>query len=508
MNILKILFIFTLSLTSFAQQSSSTIGVAEEKVEVVLGIDKVLQVDFRITARSVQVANQRILKVQPVNTAAGTSELVLKGEAPGITSVTVRNRLGAISKRYLVTVTATEKSKQISEIKEQLGPIEGLEINLRGGKIFVEGKIIVPGDIGRIVKVLEDYPDVKNLVEVSPQTYLIISREMQDGLRRNNLKDVTVRFFNNSYLLEGIVNSEEESNLAVKIAATYLPDRIESLARRTDSVQQLGRDEIIKNFLAINRKPQPPQPSKLIKITAQFVELSKDYNRVFGFKWNPSVGTTGGQIVFGRGENGGTITTTSSGSFGGTINQLFPKLSSAKAAGYARIVQSGMVITKDGEKAKLSKGSERNVAVGTGEFQQAKVIEAGFNLDVTPKILQEEKINLDIILGVSSSQGTDKQTNSLDTKLIVKSRESAVVGGISINKTATEYDKDPPDGVSTTSSEDTDSSTQTFSLFSFVRSKDVSKSKEQFVVFITPEIIESASTGTEDIKRKFRKRGP
>lgn len=507
MKIINLIALFIFSISSFAQQVTTGIGVQEEKVEVVLGIDKVLPIDFTITSRSVQVANQKILKVQPVNTAAGTSELVLKGEAPGITSVTVRDRLGEIKKRYLVTVTATEKSKLISEIKEQLGPIEGLEINLKGGKVFVEGKIIVPGDIGRIVKVLEDYPDVKNLVEVSPQTYLIISREMQDGLRRNNLKDVTVRFFNNSYLLEGIVNSEEESALAVKIAATYLPDRIQSLARRTDAVQQLGKEEIIKNFLAINRKPQPPQAAKLIKITAQFVELSKDYNRVFGFKWNPSVGTTGGQIVFGKQDGSGTVTTTTTGGFGGKISQLFPKLSSAKAAGYARIVQSGMVITKDGEKANLSKGSERNVAVGTGEFQQAKVIEAGFNLGVTPKILQEEKINLDISLGVSSSQGTDKQTNSLDTKIIVKSRESAVVGGISINKTATEYDKDPPDGVSTTSAAD-DSVDQTFSLFSFVRSKDVSKSKEQFVVFITPEIIESASTGTEDIKRKFRKRGP
>ncbi len=507
MKLIKLVIFTLLTVQAFAQQTGANIGVQEEKVEVVLGIDKVLPIDFTITSRSVQVANQRILKVQPVNTAAGTSELVLKGEGPGITSVTVRDKLGAIKKRYLVTVTATEKSKLISELKEQLGPIEGLEINLKGGKVYVEGKIIVPGDIGRIVKVLEDYPDVKNLVEVSPQTYLIISREMQEGLRRNNLKDVTVRFFNNSYLLEGIVNSEEESALAVKIAATYLPDRIQSLARRTDSVQQLGKDEIIKNFLAINRKPQPPQAAKLIKITAQFVELSKDYNRVFGFKWNPTVGTSGAQITFGKTVDGGTISTSSNGTFGGQISQLFPKLSSAKAAGYARIVQSGVIITKDGEKAKLSKGSERNVAVGTGEFQQAKVIEAGFNLDVTPKILQEEKINLDIILGVSSSQGADKQSNNLDTKIIVKSRESAVVGGISINKTATEYDKDPPDGVSTTSS-DSDSAEQTFSLFSFVRSKDVSKSKEQFVVFITPEIIESASTGTEDIKRKFRKRGP
>lgn len=78
-----------------------------------------------------------------------------------------------------------------------------------------------------------------------------------------------------------------------------------------------------------------------------------------------------------------------------------------------------------------------------------------------------------------------------------------MIGGISINKSTTNYDKDVPGGTGDTAVDAESGS----ALFNFLRSKSITKSKEQFVVFITPEIIGSASEGTESIKRKFRKRG-
>ena len=40
----------------------------------------------------------------------------------------------------------------------------------------------------------------------------------------------------------------------------------------------------------------------------------------------------------------------------------------------------------------------------------------------------------------------------------------------------------------------------------FLRSKSNLTSRSQFAFFVTPEIIESASDGTEEIKKKFRQR--
>lgn len=119
-------------------------------------------------------------------------------------------------------------------------------------------------------------------------------------------------------------------------------------------------------------------------------------------------------------------------------------------------------------------------------------------MSVEPKVLQEEKINLRIGVNVNSIVGGDgaaTQENSVSTELIVKSKESAVVGGIVVNKSSTDYDKLPEDDVEDASP-----------LFSFVRSKSHTNSKSQFVVFVTPEIIESAGSATDEIKKKFRRR--
>lgn len=92
----------------------------------------------------------------------------------------------------------------------------------------------------------------------------------------------------------------------------------------------------------------------MIKVTAQFVELTKDYNRIFGFKWEPLLSDGQGTISFGKTTSGG-VTTQSAGTLSGTISNLFPKLSSAKAAGFARVIQSGVIVIKDKVQGTISK---------------------------------------------------------------------------------------------------------------------------------------------------------
>ena len=488
MNKLSFIFIFWASLL-FSQE------VLEEEIEIILGIDKLMKIDF-LPSTKVQIADPSVVGVQLI---PQKREITIQGKKSGRSSITFRDQFGNIKLRYVVNITATEKSKIIQELIELIGDVEGLEIGLKGNKVYVGGKIIVPGDIGKIVIILEQYKEVLNLIEVSPQTYQIVARKMQEGLRKNNLRDVTVRFFNNSYILEGIINSDAQEKLAIDIAKAYLPDRIESLARRTDSVQSVTQNEIIKNFLVKNTRPPPPQIKKLVKITAQFVELAKDYNKIFGFKWTPTVSGGGGSIAIGRSTSGG-ITTKSNGVFSTTIGQLFPKLNSAKAAGRARVIQSGIIIVTDGVKGTIKRKTNKNTSVGTNEFTKPITLSAGFDLGVEPRVLQEEKISLKVSLQVSSSVDKDVYTNDISTELIIKSKQSAVIGGVSVNKSSTEYDKDPPGGVDSVGEGG-------FPLFSFLRSKEIARSKEQFVVFITPEIIENASSGTEGIKRKFRRRG-
>ncbi len=491
-KLVHFIFLILISLSLYAQEDSDII---EKNIEVVLGIDKMIKMDFSPSTK-VQVGNESFLTYQII---PQKREITLKGIKPGKTSVTIRNTVGDIKAKYLVNITASDQSKIVQELRDFLGDVEGLEIGIKGNQVYVGGNIVVPTDIGRVVTVLEKYPDVVRLVELSPHTQRIIAKKMQTEIQKNNMRDVTVRVVNGLFWLEGIVTSDGLKKKAYSIASAYIPPRIESLAVRTESVQTIKNRDIIQNFININQKKAPQPVPKLVKVTAQFVELTKDYSKVFGFKWEPTLSGNGGEIALGKTASGG-VTTSSSNTLTATISNLFPKLGSAKSAGYARVIQSGVVIIKNNTTGKISKNSKKQFQFGSNEFARTGEASAGFNMTVTPKILPGEKVDMNMFIGVSANIGEPPETlsNSISTALVVKSKDSAVVGGIVVSKSATSFDKTPPDGKS-----EVEGGTR---LFSFLRSKDYSTSKSQFAVFVTPEIIESATSGTEEIKRKFKRR--
>ena len=498
-------FFFLFNHIVFAQDSVKDIDVDSEnndpkakKIDIILGIDRIEKLSYSPSA-NVQVGNEAIVTYQLI---PSKREITLKGIKAGKTSVIVRNLVGDIKSKFFVTVTANDQSNVIRELKDYLGDIEGIEIGIKGDQAYVGGKIVVPGDIGLINIILKKYPDVLQLVELHPQSQRIVAKNMQDEIQKNGLPDVTVRIVNKLYWLEGVVRTDDEKERANNIALAYLPDRILTLAEREDSIQKAVKP-IVQNFIVVNRAKRKPAPlDKLIKITAQFVELSKDYSKIFGFKWNPILGGSGGNIRFGKTQSGGVVTK-SNGTLSGVISNLFPKLSTAKSAGFARVVQSGVLIVKDGatEPGNIKKTTTHPFAIGSGEFMTSGKAEAGFNLNAKASIVKEEQIELKLGIGVSSLVGDPPKTltNNIKTEVIVKSKESAVVGGIAINTNSTDFDKNPPGG--------TDNIENGAPLFNFIRSKSYQTAKNQFVVFVTPEIIESASDGTAEIQKKFRRRG-
>lgn len=485
-------------------------AVAENKdLEVAMGIDAIEKINFDFSPK-ITIGNDSLLRIIAI---PSKKELVFKGLKPGRTSVTLRDTVGDIRINYTVVITATGKSNTVSELRELIGDVEGLEIGIKGGKVFVGGEIVVPDDIGRVSQVLASYPDVLTLIELSPQTQRVIARKMSDELARNNLKDVTVRVVNKVYWLEGVVSNPSKKTLAVTIARSYLPPKIQNLSTANSRVQTPVTEDII-DFIAVNEKKEPQPAPKMVKIQAQFVELTKSYNKVFAFKWAPLMGADESQIQFGQTANG-NITSNSSGTLSATISNLFPKLNAAKSAGYARTIQSGMVIVRDGfdQGGKIKKTTTIPFALGTGDFTKATQAEVGFDLEVKPKVLEQEKIELGIVLSVSVNTASGGATpvttnNSVNTNLVLKSKESAAIGGIVQNTSATDYDNTGNDPAPTTQSSGGASGgggggTPLFRLY---RSKSYTTNKSQYVIFVTPEIIESASAGSEEIRKKFRRR--
>lgn len=485
------LFLF-ISFTAFAQKS-----VDERDINVAIGIDQTEKLDYKYNTR-VEVGNESIVKLILV---PSKQEVTFRGLKEGKTSVTFRDTLGEIRTKYLVTVTADETSRTVSDLRDLLGDIEGIEIGVKGGKVFIGGEIVVPTDIGRIEAVVGNNEEVLLLYELSPQTQRVIARKMQDEISRNGMKNVTVRIVNKVFWVEGVVTSQDQYKLAEKIVVGYLPPQVKSLysgAARSSDVKGKSPYEL---FLTVDAKKQKQPPEKLIKVSSQFVELSRDYTKVFAFKWAPLMSADNSSIRFGRTEDGG-VSSESSGSLSGVISNLFPKLQSAKDAGYARVIQSGMVITKNDNKASINKTTKTYFGVGGGDFTRAESADIGFSMSVQPRVQEDENILMSLSINVNLPTGESNgapinSNNKVDTQVVVKSNQSAVIGGVVQNQTITTYDKSDPNPGATEGGS---------ALFTFIRSKSYKTTKNQFVIFVTPEIIQSASTGTEEIRKKFRRR--
>lgn len=508
--VVKNYFLFALIalfMTSFswAQDStSSTSSAAPTKdLEIALGITSIEKLDFDFNSK-VSVANEQLLKLRVI---PAKREIEFIGLKPGKTTAIIRDNVGDVRLIYTVVVTATGKSNEVSELRELIGDVEGLEIGIKGGKVFVGGEIVVPEDIGKVSKVLASYPGVLTLIELSPQTQRVIARKMSDELAKNNLKDVTVRVVNKTYWLEGVVSNEEKKKLALIIAKAYLPPKILSIASGESRFATPEQSDII-DFIAVNEKKEPQPAPKMVKITSQFVELSKSYGKIFAFKWAPLMGEDGSQISFGQTASGNLTAKSTSNTLSATISNLFPKLNAAKSAGYARVIQSAMIIVRDQQKGNIKKNTSIPYAIGTGDFTKATSASVGITMDVQPRILEQEKVEMPLNIEVSLGDGgTPPRTtqNSINTNLVVKSKESAAIGGIVQNSSSTNYDNTGNDPAPTTASGSTGGSGGS-PLFRLFRSKDYKTEKSQYVIFVTPEIIESATAGTEEIRRKFRRR--
>jgi pilus assembly protein CpaC len=340
------------------------------------------------------------------------------------------------------------------------------------------------------------------LMTLSPLALRVIAKKIQDDINAF-APTVTTRVVNNTIWLEGEVNSPDEVERSKQIAVLYIPEvRPSQQIDKDVNAVRIPPRSIVQSFLRV-KKPPPSPLEKLVRITVYFVELSKDYNRLFSFKWAPSFTAAGepqiaiGQLADGTAGAQGT-------SFSAVISSLIPKLQTAQQAGYARILKTGTLITKSGSKGLLKEQTEfsslAQVSGPQGGTQlAAQKTPVGLSIEVLPKVLGGEDVELDIDMTQSTVVGTapagDRAptvaANAVTTKLYLKSNDSAAVAGVSGQEVGTDFNKAP---------------TAADPLFSLSRSKEYKKINSRFVVFVTPQIIESASQGSEDLKRDFRVR--
>jgi pilus assembly protein CpaC len=501
------------------KRSRLTSDVSEDQADrrrllLTTGEDKTVDLDFDANTRAEGISVGNPLLVATTLVKVGDKrQIVFKPLKAGETNVIVRDADGNIRLIFMVRITGSNLLRIAGEIRDLLRDVEGIDIRIVGPKIILEGEVLVPADYGRIALVVADaaYSGfVMNLTTLSPLGMQVLAKKIESDIK-NFAPNVTTRVVNGVIFLEGSVKSADEAHRADQIARIYLPDmRPTTLIERDDKTSrgpQVPR-QMIQNFILIEPPAQKKQ-EKLVRVTIHFVELSKDYSKFFGFKWEPGF-TSEPTISVGQGTSGAT----SAGgmSFSATISSLIPKLKSAQEAGYARVLKTGTVIVRSGQPAKLDELTQFPFVVAGPNGQVSPGSQpVGLSMGVTPAILgQSEDIQMDLNMNQISlvSLGSNgappvTATHKVETKLYVKSKESAAVAAVNSTDIATAFNKDDPAGGSFNSNQ---TGQTTDALFTLKHTKDYSKKKSQFVIFVTPEIIENASEGSDDLKRNFRVR--
>ncbi len=467
------------------------------------GEDKAVDLDFDMAGSDgVAIGNPTIVTTQSV-TIGGKQQIVFKPLKAGETTVSLRDKEGEIRLIFKVRVTGSSLLRIKTELQSLLRDIEGIDTRIVGPKVVVEGEVLVPADYGRLLSVIQDkaYIDfVLNLATLSPLALQVLAKRIQEDVN-SFAPNVRTRVVNGLIFLEGTVENKDNADRAAKVATLYVPElRPGSQLERDPTVQRLPPRSLVQNFIVIN-PPPPKKQERLVRITINFVELKKEYHKLFGFKWQPFYkrDPSGSSLTVGSGGSSGLSLTT-------TIFNLFPKLQSAQDAGYARILKTGTVITRSGQPASLEENTEFSYTqvAPNGQLTAAKE-PVGLSVNVTPLILgQSEDIQMDLnmnqknLVGRAPTSAVPPITAShkVATKIYVKSNESAAVAGVVSGTVGTDFNKDDPSP--NTASEDSEP------LFNLLRSKAYRKEKSQFVIFVTPQIIDNASEGTEDLKKNFR----
>jgi pilus assembly protein CpaC len=159
-----------------------------EQQVVAVGAQTVVRVDFPIGRSALandKVADFRILESR--------HEVLLIGRQAGETTLSLWDQQGTLQREILIRVRPSSGgARQITEeLQELLGGIEGIEYREVGGTVWIEGEVLTERDLDRITKVLESYPEVRSLVELSPMTQQMMDRAQADSIKTVQM-DVTI----------------------------------------------------------------------------------------------------------------------------------------------------------------------------------------------------------------------------------------------------------------------------------------------------------------------------
>lgn len=406
-------------------------------------------------------------------------------KSPGETMLIIFDPQGEQQAALRLIVSSRDLNEYVRQLTTLLSDIEGITLRVLDQKVVIDGELYVPEDKQRIQKVIGNAPNVLDLTVLSRDTQRIIAKKIQKEI---GMDEINVRPLKGQVILEGEVYSEAAMKKAVKIAELYA-------------------DKVI-NVMEIRNVPAPPTKAKTIQVVAHFVEVAKNYAKNFLFQWSPipKIGVSG-VYNFDPISGGSNF----SGAMTGQTENILPRIDYFRSLGVVRVLENPSVSVKSGHSATIRSGTRigfpvisPQTGVTTLDYQNI-----GITLQISP-FARGGDVDLNISVEVSSLGTPDIQgsvaidNSSIATQQFVRSGESVVIGGLTRYSVRNILDRPPPKGGSSQAEGASTETDDTLgSIFNMFKSSDFSRQRSQFLIFITPTILDEAKDANQKLKEQF-----
>ena len=424
----------------------------------------------------VAVGEPEVADVKQVGTGG---ELLLTGVGEGRTSLLVWRRGGG-RLAYTVVVRRQDPKELVSEVRALLGDREGIQVRVVGDRVFLDGETLTTDDYDRVAQILQLYPTVRSFVRPSGNAKRLAAEALNRSLQKNGLRGVSASVVGGTLVLEGWVESKEES-------------------RKLDL---LTRGEKPENLVTVGAR-------RMVLVEVDFVEASSGSSKLVGIKPPASLVSTGDGLTASvnivqplRALDSGQ--TQKSGSV--TVNATAASDFSAAARfdhGAVRILSQPRLVCASGEKAEFQAGGEVPVLIATQNQFGVEFKKFGVMLKITPSADRSGNIATEIHAEVSDvDRSVSVRANGFDvpgfrvrevkTNVTVRDGETIILSGLYNSSEEKEVSKIPLLG-------------HIPILGELFKSRSFMEHKTELAIYITPRLIAPATDPARQMLDEARK---
>lgn len=323
----------------------------------------------------VTVSNSRVLKV----TKESGSTLLINAKTRGNSTLHIWYRGEAEPSKYSFAIMAASVYRKLSEVKSALKDVKGIKVYTAGEKIYLTGVVGNPSDMELIGRLSSSEKDVVNYTRLSDNVVYGEYTRLADSLFELGLYDVNIKKVENSLFLDAVARTKTQMGNAEYYLKSNYPN---------------SRFDI---------KIVPYQ----IDIDVKIVEITDSESRNMGLDV-PAEFALSRNTVLSRIE----------------VDSIL-HLSEGKAS--AKIVSNPSLSSNDGELAAFHVGGAIPIKMSTRYSSSLDWKNYGVILNFTPKVINEDTVELSISTEFSSiDDSTPSNNNSNIPNFLVREVKTIV----------------------------------------------------------------------------------